>query len=77
MNDEKDYAIFNTKFATPGADYRKYNGQIVEILDTKKIRWDTRYTIKFKDGLIVDNIITTELETDPCEVARAMKKEVI
>ena len=43
-------------------DLTKYNNQIVEIIDSKTIRWDTRYTIKFKDGKIAYNIMSCELD---------------
>ena len=47
-----------------GEDLTKYNNQIVEIIDSKTIRWDTRYTIKFKDGKIAYNIMSCELDFD-------------
>jgi len=45
-------------------DLTKYNNQIVDIIDSKTVRWDTRYTIKFKDGKIVKNIMDCELDFD-------------
>lgn len=56
-------ARFYTKIVG-GEDLTKYNNQIVEIIDSKTIRWDTRYTIKFKDGKIVHNIMSCELDFD-------------
>ena len=53
-------ARFYTKIVG-GEDLTKYNNQIVEIIDSKTIRWDTRYTIKFKDGKIAYNIMSCEL----------------
>lgn len=54
-------ARFYTKIVG-GEDLTKYNNQIVEIIDSKTIRWDTRYTIKFKDGKIAYNIMSCELD---------------
>lgn len=56
-------ARFYTKIVG-GEDLTKYNNQIVEIIDSKTIRWDTRYTIKFKDGKIAKNIMENELDFD-------------
>lgn len=56
-------ARFFTKIVG-GGDLTKYNNQIVEIIDSKTIRWDTRYTIKFKDGKIAKNIMENELDFD-------------
>lgn len=56
-------ARFFTKIVG-GEDLTKYNNQIVEIIDSKTIRWDTRYTIKFKDGKIAKNIMENELDFD-------------
>lgn len=56
-------ARFFTKIVG-GIDYTKYNNQIVEILESKTYNWDTRYTIKFKDGTIVKNIMECELDFD-------------
>jgi hypothetical protein len=56
-------ARFYTKIVG-GEDLTKYNNQIVEIIDSKTIRWDTRYTIKFKDGKIAYNIMSCELDFD-------------
>lgn len=56
-------ARFYTKIVG-GEDLTKYNNQIVEIIDSKTIRWDTRYTIKFKDGKITKNIMENELDFD-------------
>ncbi|MBQ3475788.1 MAG: hypothetical protein IJH20_06445 [Bacilli bacterium] len=56
-------ARFCTKIVG-GEDLTKYNNQIVEIIDSKTIRWDTRYTIKFKDGKIAKNIMSCELDFD-------------
>ena len=56
-------ARFYTKIVG-GEDLTKYNNQIVEIIDSKTIRWDTRYTIKFKDGKIAYNIMNCELDFD-------------
>jgi hypothetical protein len=53
-------AIFCTKIVG-GEDLTKYNNQIVEIIDSKTLRWDTRYKIKFNDGKVVDNIMSCEL----------------
>ena len=50
-------AIFKTKFG----DLSKYNGQMVDILDKQDYSWETRYTIKFLDGKIMDNIMSCEL----------------
>ena len=56
-------AIFNSKFVNDnGVDYTKHNGETVTILDIKEYRWDTRYTIRFKNGTIVKNIMECELE---------------
>lgn len=54
-------ARFYTKIVG-GEDLTKYNNQIVEIINSKTIRWDTRYTIKFKDGKIAKNIMESELD---------------
>ena len=54
-------ARFYTKIVG-GEDLTKYNNQIVEIIDSKTIRWNTRYTIKFKDGKIAYNIMSCELD---------------
>lgn len=56
-------AKFYTKIVG-GEDLTKYNNQIVEIIDSKTIRWDTRYTIKFKNGKVVKNIMENELDFD-------------
>lgn len=56
-------ARFYTKIVG-GEDLTKYNNQIVEIIDSKTIKWDTRYTIKFKDGKIAKNIMENELDFD-------------
>lgn len=56
-------ARFYTKIVG-GEDLTKYNNQIVEIIDSKTIRWDTRYTIRFKNGKIVENIMENELDFD-------------
>ena len=56
-------ARFFTKIVG-GEDLTKYNNQIVEIIDSKTIRWDIRYTIKFKDGKIAKNIMENELDFD-------------
>ena len=56
-------ARFYTKIVG-GEDLTKYNNQIVEIIDSQTIRWDTRYTIKFKDGKIAYNIMACELDFD-------------
>lgn len=58
-----EQARFFTKIVG-GEDLTKYNNQIVEIIDSKTIRWDTRYTIKFKDGKIAKNIMENELDFD-------------
>ena len=53
-------ARFNTKISS----YMKYNGQIVDVLGFLKGRdvFNDRYIVKFKDGLIDDNIFTFEIE---------------
>lgn len=56
-------ARFYTKIVG-GEDLTRYNNQIVEIIDSKTIRWDTRYTIKFKDGKVAYNIMACELDFD-------------
>lgn len=56
-------ARFYTKIVG-GEDLTKYNNQIVEIIDGKTIRWDTRYTIRFKNGKVVKNIMENELDFD-------------
>lgn len=56
-------ARFYTKIVG-GEDLTKYNNQIVEIIDSKTIRWDTRYTIRFKNGKVVENIMENELDFD-------------
>ena len=56
-------ARFYTKIIG-GEDLTKYNNQIVEIIDSKTIRWDTRYTIRFKNGKVVENIMENELDFD-------------
>jgi len=58
-----EQARFFTKIVG-GEDLTKYNNQIVEIIDSKTIRWDTRYTIQFKDGKIAKNIMENELDFD-------------
>ena len=53
-------AVFNTKFA----DWKKYNGQVVEILDKRTYIsgfTETRYDIKFNDGTIEKNVYSEEL----------------
>lgn len=47
-----------------GEDLTKYNNQIVEIIDSKTIRWDTKYTIRFLNGKVVENIMENELDFD-------------
>lgn len=55
-------AKFYTKIVGGKKDYSKYNNQIVTILKcTNSTGWDTRYTIKFKDGTIARNIMSCEL----------------
>ena len=54
-------ARFYTKIVG-GEDLTKYNNQIVEIISCKTIRWDTRYTIRFKNGKIAKNIMENELD---------------
>lgn len=54
-------ARFYTKIVG-GEDLTRYNNQIVEVIDSKTIRWETRYTIKFKDGKIAHNITSYELD---------------
>lgn len=56
-------ARFYTKIVG-GEDLTKYNNQIVEIIDSKTIRWDIRYTIRFKNGKVVKNIMENELDFD-------------
>ena len=56
-------ARFYTKIVG-GEDLTKYNNQIVEIIDNKIIRWGTRYTIRFKNGKVVENIMENELDFD-------------
>lgn len=58
-----EQARFFTKIVG-GEDLTKYNNQIVEIIDSKTIRWDTRYTIRFKNGKVVKNIMENELDFD-------------
>ena len=57
--DEKQKAIFNTKFAS---DMNR-NGEIVEILSFEKGKdiYNDRYKVKFNDGTIKDNIMSCEL----------------
>lgn len=52
---------FNTKFCNDD-NLDIYNGQIAIIIDKTEYRWETRYTIKFKDGNIAYNIMDCELE---------------
>lgn len=59
----KEKAKFFTKIVG-GEDLTKYNNQVVEIIDKKDYRWDTRYTIKFKNGKIAYNIMSCELDFD-------------
>ena len=56
-------ARFYTKIADK-EDLTKYNNQIVEIVNSKEYRWETRYTIKFKDGKVAHNIMECELDFD-------------
>lgn len=56
-------ARFFTKIVG-GEDLTKYNNQIVEIIDKQDYRWETRYTIKFKNGKIAYNIMNCELNFD-------------
>lgn len=59
-------AKFFTKIVNKNEDYTSHNGEIVEILECNKGRdvcWD-RYTIKFNDGTIVGNIMSSELDFD-------------
>jgi len=55
----KEKALFNTKFV----DDIKHNGEIVSIIDFQKGKdvFNDRYTIKFADGTIKDNIMSCEL----------------
>lgn len=53
-----------SKILAGGEDLTKYNNQIVEIIDSKTIRWDTRYTIRFLNGKVVKNIMENELDFD-------------
>lgn len=54
------FARFNTKFV----ENEKYNGEIVEILEVYRgtTDFETRYKIKLKNGKIIDNVYSTELE---------------
>jgi len=53
-------ALFNTKIV---ADM-KYNGEIVTIIDFTKGKdiYCDRYSVKFSDGTIKDNIMSCELD---------------
>lgn len=55
-------AKFYTKICGGKEDLTKYNNQYVEIISSKQYRWETRYTIKFKDGKIAKNIMSCELD---------------
>lgn len=59
---ENNKAIFNTKIAND----MSHNGEMVEILSFSKGKdiYSDRYTIKFKDGTIKNNIMSSELNFD-------------
>ena len=56
---ESRKALFNTKIASD----MKYNGKIVTIIDYTKGKdiYNDRYSVKFPDGTIKDNIMSCEL----------------
>ena len=55
-------AQFNTKIVSE----MKHNGEIVEVLDFSKGKdiYNDRYTIRFNDGTISNNIMSVELDFD-------------
>lgn len=57
-------AKFFTKIVNPKEDYTSHNGEIVEIIDFQKGKdiYCDRYTIKFRDGSIAGNIMSSELD---------------
>lgn len=56
---ESDKALFRTKMESD----MKHNGEIVDVIDFQKGKdiYSDRYTIKFNDGTIRDNIMSAEL----------------
>ena len=60
MEEINKKALFNTKI---DADM-KHNGEIVTILDFKKGKdiYNDRYSVKFPDGTIKNNIMNCELD---------------
>lgn len=68
-------ARFNTKIVS----HMKYNGQIVDVIGFLKGRdiFNDRYIVKFKDGLIDDNILKNELEFNYLkDKVRKVEKEI-
>lgn len=55
-------AQFNTKIVSE----MKHNGEIVEVLDFSKGKdiYNDRYTVRFNDGTISNNIMSVELDFD-------------
>ena len=64
IQDNKDVrkAKFNTKIVSE----MKHNGEIVEVIGFAKGKdiYSDRYTVRFKDGSINNNIMGVELEFD-------------
>lgn len=56
----KNVVVFNTKIASD----MKYNGSVVSIIDYVKGKdiYNDRYTVKFSDGTIKDNVMSCELD---------------
>lgn len=56
---ESNKALFRTKMESD----MKHNGEIVDVIDFQKGKdiYSDRYTIKFNDGTIRDNIMSVEL----------------
>lgn len=69
-------AKFFTKIVHQKEDYTIHNGEIVEIIDFQKGKdiYCDRYTVKFNDGSIADNIMSSELDFD-CLLAQEKDEE--
>ena len=54
--------IFNTKITDP--DYTSHNGEEVEIIEVNKGKdiYSDRYTVRFKNGMVAENVMSCEIE---------------
>lgn len=70
------FNIRKAKFSTKIAADESHNGEIVEIIDFKKGKdiYNDRYTIRFNDGSIKDNIMAIELDFEYKENLKSIIK---